>query len=58
MQSNCLAVLKETIPEIRLTESKDGEEGNALFRFNNTDTLLSANCKEIKVTYLYTKKVE
>ena len=43
---------EKVIPEIRLTKSKDGEAGQALFRFNSPDALLSDNFKEIQGMYL------
>ena len=45
MQSNYLMVLKRVIPEISHTKSKDLEGGQALFRSNNPDSLLSDNFK-------------
>ena len=57
LQSNCLTVLtKKVIQEIRHTKSKDLEGGQALFRFNNPDSLLTDNFKEIQGMYLNTKK--
>ena len=47
---------EKVIPEIRHTKSKDVEEGQALFRFNNPDSTLSDNFKEIQGMYLNTKK--
>ena len=43
---------EKVIPEIRLTKSKDGEAGQAFFRFNNPDALLSDDFKEIQGMYL------
>ena len=43
---------EKVIPEIRLTKSKDGEAGQAFFRFNSPDALLSDNFKEIQGMYL------
>ena len=40
------------IPEIRLTKSKDGKAGQALFRFDNPEALLSDDFKEIQGMYL------
>ncbi len=39
---------EKVIPEIRLTKSKDGQAGQAFFRFNSPDALLSDNFKEIQ----------
>ena len=47
---------EKVIPEIRHAKSKDLEGGHALSRFNNPDSLLSDNFKEIKGMYLNTKK--
>ena len=49
---------EKVILEIRHTKSKDLEEWQALFRFNNPDSLLSDNFKEIQEIYLNTKKGE
>ena len=38
---------EKVIPEIRLTKSKDGQAGQAFFRFNSPEALLSDNFKEI-----------
>ena len=43
---------EKVIPEIRLTKSKDGQAGQAFFRFNSPDALLSDNFKEIQGMYL------
>ena len=43
---------EKVIPEIRLTKSKDGQAGQALFRFNSPDALLSDNFEEIQGMYL------
>ena len=43
---------EKVIPEIRLTKSKDGEAGQAFFRFNSPNALLSDNFKEIQGMYL------
>ena len=43
---------EKVIPEIRLTKSKDGEAGQAFFRFNSPDALLSDNFKAIQGMYL------
>ena len=49
---------EKVIPEIRLTKSKDGEAGQAFFRFNNPDALLSDNFKEIQGMYLIDEEGE
>ena len=40
------------VPPIRLTKSKDGQAGQAYFRFENPEALLSDNFKEIQGMYL------
>ncbi len=49
---------KKVIPEIEHTKNKNVEGGQALFRFNNPDAILSDNFKEIQGMYLNTKKGE
>ena len=43
---------EKVIPEIRLTKSKDGYAGQAFFRFDNPEALLSDNFKDIQGMYL------
>ena len=43
---------EKVVPQIRLTKSKDGEAGQAFFRFNSPDALFSDNFKEIQGMYL------
>ena len=43
---------EKVIPQIRLTKSKDGKAGQALFRFDNPEALLSDNFKDIQGMYL------
>ena len=43
---------EKVIPQIRLTKSKDGEAGQAFFRFDSPEALLSDNFKEIQGMYL------
>ena len=43
---------EKVVPEIRLTKSKDGEAGQAFFRFNSPEALLVDNFKEIQGMYL------
>ena len=43
---------EKVIPEIRLTKSKDGQSGQAFFRFDRPDALLSDNFKNIQGMYL------
>ena len=43
---------EKVIPQIRLTKSKDGYAGQAFFRFDNPEALLSDNFKDIQVMYL------
>mgnify|MGYP001259821829 CR=1 FL=1 len=39
-------------PEIILTKSKDGQSGQAIFRFDSPEALLSDNFKDIQGMYL------
>ena len=43
---------EKVIPQIRLTKSKDGESGQAFFRFDNPEALSSDNFKDIQGMYL------
>ena len=43
---------EKVIPEIRLTKSNDGETGQAFFRFDSPQALLSDNFKELQGMYL------
>ena len=43
---------EKVIPEIRLTKSKDGKAGQAFFRFDSPEALLSNNFKDIQGMYL------
>ena len=49
---------EKVIPQIRLTKSKDGEAGQAFFRFNSPDALMSDNFKEIQGMYLIDEEGE
>jgi len=43
---------EETIPDVRLTRSRDGKSGTATFRFDNPKVLSSENTEEITGMYL------
>jgi len=43
---------EKVIPQIRLTKSKDREAGQAFFRFDNPEALLSDNFIDIQGMYL------
>ena len=43
---------EKVVPQIRLTKSKYGHAGQAYFRFENPDALLSDDFKEIQGMYL------
>ena len=43
---------EKVIPQIRLTKSKDGQAGQAFFRFESPEALLSENFKDIQGMYL------
>ena len=47
-----LGIDENVIPQIRLTKSKDGQAGQAFFRFEMPDALLSDNFKDIQGMYL------
>jgi len=47
---------EKVVPQIRLTKSKDGQAGQAYFRFENPEALLSDNFKEIQGMYLLDKE--
>ncbi len=51
-------VNEKVVPEIRLTKSKDGEAGQAFFRFNSPEALLSDNFKDIQGMYLIDEEGE
>ena len=43
---------EKVVPQIRLTKSKSGHAGQAYFRFENPEALLSDDFKEIQGMYL------
>ena len=43
---------ENVVPQIRLTKSKDGQSGQAFFRFESPEALLSDNFKDIQGMYL------
>ena len=43
---------EKVIPQIRLTKSKHAQAGQAFFRFDNPEALLSDNLKDIQGMYL------
>ena len=43
---------EKVIPQIRLTKSKDGQAGQAFFRFDSPEALMSENFKDIQGMYL------
>ncbi len=43
---------EKVIPHIRLTKSKNGEAGQAFFRFDSPEALLSDNFNDIQCMYL------
>ena len=45
-------VNEKAVPQIRLTKSKDGPAGQAFFRFDSPEALLSDNFKDIQGMYL------
>ena len=51
-------VNEKVLPQIRLTKSKNGQAGQAFFRFENPEALLSDNFKEIQGMYLIDEEGE
>ena len=49
---------EKVIPQIRLTKSKDGQAGQAFFRFDSPDALSSNNFKDIQGMYLIDEEGE
>ena len=47
-----IGIDEKVIPQIRLTKSKDGQAGQAFFRFDNPEALSSDNFKDIQGMYL------
>ena len=47
-----IGINEKVVPQIRLTKSKSGNAGQALFRFDSPEALLSENFKEIQGMYL------
>ncbi|PSO47895.1 MAG: photosystem II reaction center protein Psb28 [Cyanobacteria bacterium SW_9_44_58] len=43
---------EETIPDVRLTRSRDGSSGTATFRFENPNILSAENTQEVTGMYL------
>ena len=43
---------EKVVPQIRLTKSRNGDAGQAYFRFDNPEALSSDNFKEIQGMYL------
>ena len=43
---------EKVVPQIRLSKSKSGQAGQAYFRFENPEALLSDDFKEIQGMYL------
>ncbi|HIK38399.1 MAG: photosystem II reaction center protein Psb28 [Geminocystis sp.] len=51
-------IVEESIPEVRLTRSRDGSNGTATFRFENTKILESGNTQEITGMYMIDEEGE
>ena len=47
-----IGINEKVIPQIRLTKSKNGGAGQAFFRFNSPEALMSDNFKDIQGMYL------
>ncbi|RMD67643.1 MAG: photosystem II reaction center protein Psb28 [Cyanobacteria bacterium J149] len=51
-------VVEESIPDVRLTRSRDGSNGTATFRFESTKILDSGNTQEVTGMYLIDEEGE
>ena len=45
-------IVEESIPDVRLTRSRDGSNGQAIFRFEESPILESGNTQEVTGMYL------
>ena len=50
--------VEESIPDVRLTRSKDGTNGQAIFRFEESVILESGNTQEVTGMYLIDEEGE
>ncbi|WP_330202425.1 photosystem II reaction center protein Psb28 [Cyanobacterium sp. Dongsha4] len=51
-------VVEESIPDVRMTRSRDGSNGTATFRFESTKILDSGNTQEVTGMYLIDEEGE
>jgi photosystem II protein len=51
-------ITEESIPDVRLTRSRDGSNGTATFYFNDTKVLESENSQDITGMYLIDEEGE
>lgn len=49
---------EETVPDVRLTRSRDGSNGQAIFRFDNPEAILEAADQEVTGMYLIDEEGE
>jgi photosystem II protein len=51
-------VVEESVPDVRLTRSRDGRNGQAIFRFDESKILESGNTQEVTGMYLIDEEGE
>lgn len=51
-------VIEESIPDVKITRSRDGSNGTATFRFEGTKVLESGNTQEVTGMYLIDEEGE
>ena len=51
-------IIEESIPDVRLTRSRDGSNGTATFRFEESKILESGNTQEITGMYMIDEEGE
>lgn len=51
-------IVEESIPDVKLTRSRDGSNGTATFRFEGSKVLQSGNTQEITGMYLIDEEGE
>lgn len=51
-------IIEESIPDVKLTRSRDGSNGTATFRFESSKVLESGNTQEVTGMYLIDEEGE
>ncbi len=51
-------IVEQSIPDVRLTRSRDGSNGQAIFRFEESEILDSGNTQEVTGMYLIDEEGE